>query len=323
MSALESHYRRLLALLPWEHRRRYEEEMLGVLLDGAAEGQRRPRPAEVADLVATAVRLRLRGTARGLGDRRWADAFAAVGALVALAMVAVGLHRVGLVLAVAYAYGQVTPTVGRGDVVRLAVWVLVAVAAVIGRRRTAAVLAAGGAAVEVYVFGFVYGGDSLRAAPPAVCALVAAAGLAVAAARSSTYRLGRGPLLWALAAGAAAVCASPLTVVGGRVYVLGRAPTTWSTAAWAVGALLAGLAVLALAPSVRRRAVALLAAPLVLLPIATVDPYSIPYGNTTYRALALVVAPVAAFALGVGLVHRREERMRLLDLGRAADRAPG
>ena len=31
MSALERRYRRLLALLPWEHRRRYEDEMLGVL----------------------------------------------------------------------------------------------------------------------------------------------------------------------------------------------------------------------------------------------------------------------------------------------------
>ena len=44
MTDLELRYRRLLALLPWEHRRRYEDEMLGVLLDGAKEGQRRPRP---------------------------------------------------------------------------------------------------------------------------------------------------------------------------------------------------------------------------------------------------------------------------------------
>jgi len=325
VTTLESRYRRLLALLPWEYRRRYEEEMLGVLLDGAAEGQRRPRAAETADLVATAVRLRLRGTGRRLDDREWAAAAAAVGALTAIAMVAIGVRRIGMVLGVAYTYGQVDPTVGRGDVVRLTVWALVATAALIGWRRAAAVLALGGAAIEVVIFGYVYGGDSLRAAQPAVVALVAAAGLTAAVLRFSTFRLGRGPVLWALAAGAAAVLASLLEVTyrpdGTDVFVLGRALTAWSAAGWAVALVLAGAAVVALAPPVRRRTAALLAAPLTLPAVASVDPYSIAYGGLAYQAVALVVVPAAALAVGVALVHRREERMRLVDLGRAADLA--
>jgi hypothetical protein len=56
--SLESRYRRLLTLLPRSYREQRAEEMLGLLLDGAAEGQRWPRAAEAASLVGLAVRLR-------------------------------------------------------------------------------------------------------------------------------------------------------------------------------------------------------------------------------------------------------------------------
>ena len=55
---LESRYQRLLALLPAAYRERRAEEMLGMLLDGAADGQRWPRAAEVASVAGLAVRLR-------------------------------------------------------------------------------------------------------------------------------------------------------------------------------------------------------------------------------------------------------------------------
>ncbi len=60
---LERRYRRLLALYPKAFRREHEQEMLAVLMVGAAKDQRRPRPAESADLVRTAVLMRLRQTA--------------------------------------------------------------------------------------------------------------------------------------------------------------------------------------------------------------------------------------------------------------------
>jgi hypothetical protein len=56
---LERRYRRLLALYPRAFRREHEQEMLSVLLAGAAEGQRRPRLAEAVDLLANAILMRV------------------------------------------------------------------------------------------------------------------------------------------------------------------------------------------------------------------------------------------------------------------------
>jgi hypothetical protein len=56
---LERHYRRLLALYPRAFRREHEDEMISVLIAGAADDQRRPRPAEAANLVGNAILMRL------------------------------------------------------------------------------------------------------------------------------------------------------------------------------------------------------------------------------------------------------------------------
>lgn len=56
---LERRYRRLLAFYPTAFRRGHEQEMLSVLLAGAAEGQRRPSPDEAIDLVSNAILMRL------------------------------------------------------------------------------------------------------------------------------------------------------------------------------------------------------------------------------------------------------------------------
>jgi hypothetical protein len=57
---LERRYRRLLACYPAAFRGEHEQEMLAVLMAGAEEGQRWPRPAEVADLLGSATSTRLR-----------------------------------------------------------------------------------------------------------------------------------------------------------------------------------------------------------------------------------------------------------------------
>jgi hypothetical protein len=60
VSDLEHQYRRLLACYPRSFRRENEEEILGVLLSTAAEGQRRVGLAEAGDLIQGAFRARLR-----------------------------------------------------------------------------------------------------------------------------------------------------------------------------------------------------------------------------------------------------------------------
>jgi hypothetical protein len=52
---LERRYRRLLKCFPTRYRREHEQEILSVLMAGAAEGQRRPGLADAADLVMTAI----------------------------------------------------------------------------------------------------------------------------------------------------------------------------------------------------------------------------------------------------------------------------
>lgn len=64
---LERRYRRLLALYPDVFRSAHEEEILAVLMDGAAEGQHWPGAAESVSLLAHAISMRLRQLATG-GD---------------------------------------------------------------------------------------------------------------------------------------------------------------------------------------------------------------------------------------------------------------
>ena len=58
-ASLERGYRRLLAWYPQAYRRENEQEILGVLMAGAREGQRRPGTAEAADLLRGALWMRL------------------------------------------------------------------------------------------------------------------------------------------------------------------------------------------------------------------------------------------------------------------------
>jgi hypothetical protein len=57
---LERSYRRWLRCYPKAFRREHESELLGVLMAGAREGQRRPELVERLDLVGSALRMRLR-----------------------------------------------------------------------------------------------------------------------------------------------------------------------------------------------------------------------------------------------------------------------
>jgi|SRR5690242_11720698 hypothetical protein len=61
-TGLERRYRRLLAFYPKAFRREHQQEMLSVLMAGAAPDQRRPRLAEYANLLGHALITRLRYT---------------------------------------------------------------------------------------------------------------------------------------------------------------------------------------------------------------------------------------------------------------------
>lgn len=93
--SLERGYRRLLRCYPEGHRDVHGQEMLGVLLAGARPGQRRPGLAESADLIAAAVRIRLRGTSPGSASQ-WRDTLAQTSLVLPVLLAAAALTQLAL-----------------------------------------------------------------------------------------------------------------------------------------------------------------------------------------------------------------------------------
>jgi hypothetical protein len=86
---LERRYRRLLAFYPAAFRREHEEEMLVVLMACARNGRRRPGLADCADLIRSAIWMRLRPWAqRPAPSVFWAVGLMVLGAVLELAAVA-------------------------------------------------------------------------------------------------------------------------------------------------------------------------------------------------------------------------------------------
>ena len=118
--ALERRYRRLLAWYPAEHRRVHSEEMIGVLLATAGQGQRRPSLADALDLIKGGLQARLRRGRYEGGDIGWRDTFAvasvAVPATLAMSWV------VGIVIWAFTARSRIpAATVNVGDLIPLIV----------------------------------------------------------------------------------------------------------------------------------------------------------------------------------------------------------
>ena len=95
--ALERRYRRLLAWYPQRFRREQEDEMLAVLMAGAAKGQRRPGLRESADVLRSALGMRLSRALRlGRENRRWTDALALFSVVAPVFVVMVALLEIAL-----------------------------------------------------------------------------------------------------------------------------------------------------------------------------------------------------------------------------------
>lgn len=95
-AALERGYRRLLAWYPRPFRAEQEDEILAVLMAGAAQGQRRPRLAEAIDLIKSAVGMRLFPGRSGPERRDLADGLAIFSLVAPLFLLAVDILQVAL-----------------------------------------------------------------------------------------------------------------------------------------------------------------------------------------------------------------------------------
>ncbi|MEU8659070.1 hypothetical protein [Actinoplanes philippinensis] len=180
MTSLERRYRRLLRIYPAAHRAAYEEEMIGVLMSGAAPGRRLPGPADAFDLVRAGLTVRFGRAFHTTGGTGWRDVAAVTGLFAALLLAGAGINRLitGIELW------------GRGDPLRLhgvdglmlldpamrsVIWSLAVAAAVLGLRRVTVVLALTGVLVQAVAVG-------LWSVPMNELAMVWGFGIAIAAA---------------------------------------------------------------------------------------------------------------------------------------------
>ncbi|WP_433124740.1 hypothetical protein ACQPWW_20415 [Micromonospora sp. CA-240977] len=347
---LERRYRRLLAVYPWEHRRVYEDEMVAVLLAEARPGQRRPAAADVRNLLGAGLRARLRVGARGLTTSTWADAAAVTGLLVGLVLLALAGKATldQLIHSPSLPPGYQPGGPDLVDWLRVAGWAGVCAAVLLGWRWLAAGLGwAGVVGWAVFVApeasaNPTYVVDTL---PQFLLAVVAAAALTVPAPRRRVVvLLGVRRLVVLLLAPVAMVAllvlnrvTSPtfdfVDEVSFRVFYgieAGSALVLWLfVAGLAVAALAMLVAVAPLTPGVRRRIVVMLSpvATLALVIDSTLAGWStstmnmghvIPLVPAQWAVLLLV--PPVTFLAGALLVERREETLRMVALGRDADR---
>jgi hypothetical protein len=326
---LERRYRRLLAVYPWQHRRAYEDEMVGVLLADAAPGQQRPTVPEILNLLASAVAARLRAGLGVLGGDAWRQAAYAVHLFGALFLLAVGVRRIAVGVTASLAHGVILP-MGSADLFRPLGWALVLVATLTGLRRTASGLAVLAAAMEITRQAVWY-----SSSPPQVLRMgwLVTTALVVTAAAGWLVdgpALPRPRGLWA------GGLAATLLVVGSVVDVtqgwrsldeLGG--FRYSTPMYAVAAALALWVALRLPAVVRRRVMAFGVPVAAMVAMVTYGFSGFMYSSSQFDSpillapeqwVALIAVPVSSFVVAVIALHRGERRQHLIALGRAAER---
>ena len=299
MSVLENRYRRLLRWYPVGHRRVHEEEMLGVLLATAGPQQTRPSVRDALDLVRGGVGIRIRRTPPALAEAGWRDAAALLGVIAPLILLTETVRyaiEASYLTPVAWrtaAYGSNWHQVFQPAPYRL-LWGVVAVVALCGARRTAAVAAFVAAAADLGGLLSLHTGyaGGVAAAPVILGLLTAAASLAGPGAARGRELLGHGGLAGIIVLLAVS---APLNsrMLGAELGV------NWGDRRMfvAIAALLAGAWLARTAAG--RRAVVVLAAPL----YAIVAPFYPGYIEDPLARIliTMVVIPLAALAVVTAL----------------------
>ena len=330
-AGLEQGYRRLLAWYPRAFRRDQADEILGVLMAGAGEGQRRPRPAEAADLLWSGLKMRLRGPALTGESRPWTDALALFSLVAPLFLVLADvlvvalpyrLHPVGRLV---QTFGS-HPEIGGLSLLRqpifdvtLGLGVLVAILVLLGLRWMA--LAALAAAAVYWI-----AARQLIPWIPYPLQLLTAGGYLVEAAAliaSPGPRRGRQLVNWrygvVLLAGAAAVQLSTFWYdATSRPWFLAGAPPV-RPAVWQVSSVVLAVAAVSLALAWKLSRYFLLLLAVMCYPYAMQLAFSPPassgsdlLGSPTPLHLAALFLPPVLFACGTVLAAITPRPSRLL-----------
>ncbi|GAA3265203.1 hypothetical protein Dvina_16495 [Dactylosporangium vinaceum] len=352
-SPLESRYQRLLRIYPPAFRRTHGEDMLTTMLADAGDRQRWPRPGDAADIALHAVRQRLfTRSGRPLGAA-WADACALIGLLAAVALVTIrfGLRPAIPDLSARFLRGLLWTAV---VVAALTGWRRVAAGAAWAALLLETVPLAGRFGTDPV--------PSLYSLWLPVLALVCAVTLTAAGRTSPWKVAGRRRLTTILAAfavigtllavSAAGAFTSDSTDTGGSTWVffasdlpginvpiddpmLFQASDEIVLDLMLLGtaiALLTLLIAVARLPGPIRRRLLVAASPVVTMIVLTnlgFAGWAASTGNMGHtiplvpgQVVALVLLPLTVFLLGAWWVRRRDETMRLAELGARQERNP-
>jgi hypothetical protein len=290
-------------------------------MDDAAPGQTRPSLGEVVDVVGAAMRQRLGATRTTAALVGWGPSAIAVGVVVAVLVLARQARPVVADMVWSWRFGEQGPTlVGAVGWARLAGWALVVAALVTGRARLAAVGAWAAVVTETAVLLGVGSDPAGRGwhllLATAVAVLLSSALLSVPdrvdVPRRAWTALAVLGLVVALAAAGEPLVASR---DGDFIVIANESQRLIALATQAAVVLLSLAAALSLAPSVRRRALVLLASVASLLIVAQLG-YDSAFSSVVARqalipspALALALAAITAaavFWVGVVAVQLRE-----------------
>jgi hypothetical protein len=334
--------------------------MLGVLLDGAREGQRYPAPAEAANLIRSALWMRLARGAPGAADPLWTVALATIGVLGPLVLVAYFAgRRVTSYLQDSLLYpADAVPLYALGPWLEPLAWLVVAVLAATRWRIVAATVAWTGVLLEAVPLGLRYPDEPVSVVerlPLLGVAVTVAAALSVAAARHDSARVSRLPtVLFAVSIVVAgfAPTLDPLTTrvghigesttvdlwPGGGGYFPGLFPDSPTRTAGLARllayalALVIGLVAMRLADGGVRRRLFVLTAPAIALSavitfgfggfVASSRRFDPPVLLVPEQWVVLMVVPILTLFVGVAWVRRRERRLHLIRLGELAERQP-
>jgi hypothetical protein len=314
VTELSDRYRRLLRWYPRDHRSDHEEEMLGVLMAAARPEQDRPTLQETSDLVRGGLQVRAARAVAAAAGTGWRDALAVTGVLIPLVM-SVNAVRLGLAWRFFPPF-DVPFTRVHPDWSAWAIWPLVAVLALFGARRIAAIAAMAAIIWWAVIVGEEYLRNDATAAVVAIWwplfGLVAVAGLAVRPGpRQGVNVLRQNKTLLAASGALLATVAItellPYSTFGLSTALLIR---DWAPAA----AVVAG--VLALSSPVGRRLIVLLSTPaasfLLLYQVGDGGPWS----NYSITNLFLIV-PIsfAVFITSALFLGPTERILRLIRRG--------
>jgi len=336
--ALERRYRWLLAWYPAAYRAANADDMLGVALARSAPGQRWPEPGEAVNLIVSGAGERLGGLLRRPDQRDTAAVLAIAGPILLAAtagrtMTSPSLFWFGLTIS------GPPPRVVATAAACAAWWALVALAGMLRWRRAAATGACLGVAGQAAMLALVVSGHpgvlmvSYWQAAMALVTAAATLGSLPGSLLGSPRSQGR-PLSWravaALAAAAAILAGwpaveaasvryTPITAGSGTI-----SDALAGTEGWLGDGLFAGIlilmlvAVLALRPAVRRRAVVLLLPAFVTTALACwgfrgFAPAGPPFGPLVLSPLQwqdLVLVPLAGVAAGLAGLRLYERLLR-------------